>query len=66
MLTQLLISGQIKDDDLVSLFLELSFISVQKGKKTIKVKHQNKGVFLVKTKNAFLPVKRVYSVNTYS
>ena len=24
-----------------------------------------KGVFLVMTKNAFLPVKRVYSVNTY-
>ena len=25
-----------------------------------------KGVFLVKMKNAFVPVKRVYSVNTYS
>ena len=26
----------------------------------------NKGVFLVKMKNAFVPVKRVYSMNTYS
>ena len=26
----------------------------------------NMGVFLVTTKNAFLPVKRVYSMNTYS
>ena len=24
-----------------------------------------KGVFLVMTKNVFLPIKRVYSVNTY-
>ena len=27
---------------------------------------QSKGVFLVKMKNVFVPVKRVYSVNTYS
>ena len=27
---------------------------------------EDKGVFLVRTKNAFIPVKRAYSVNTYS
>ena len=31
-----------------------------------KSRDKTLGVFLVKTKNVFVPVKRVYSVNTYS
>ena len=29
------------------------------------IERERKGVFLVKKKNTFIPVKRVYSVNTY-
>ena len=32
----------------------------------VSIIDENKGVFLVKMKNASIPVKRVYSVNTYS
>ena len=30
------------------------------------VGYVNEGVFLVKTKSGFLPIKRIYSTNTYS
>lgn len=33
------------------------------GKKSVLVKSE--GVFLVKMKNAFVPIERVYSMNTY-
>ena len=43
-----------------------SNICVWGGALKIASDHWNKGVFLVSAKNAFVPVKRDKSVNTYS
>ena len=36
------------------------------GKYTCRLAQSTQGVFLVKMKNAFVPIECVYSVNTYS
>ena len=39
--------------------------AIQEFHKALEDDDSGKGVFLMKMKNAFVPVKRVYSVNTY-
>ena len=45
---------------------KLGVCSWLKGKNVRVIARSSKGVFLVKMKNAFVPVKRNHSVNTYS